>query len=73
MTADHGNAELKVDRRDGSRLTAHTVSPVPALLCGTAAKALRHGGGLADVAPTVLAAMGLPIPSAMTGKDLAAH
>jgi 2,3-bisphosphoglycerate-independent phosphoglycerate mutase len=73
MTADHGNAELKVDRRDGSRLTAHTTSPVPVVLCGTAATALRAGGGLADVAPTVLAAMGLPIPDAMTGKDLAQH
>jgi 2,3-bisphosphoglycerate-independent phosphoglycerate mutase len=71
MTADHGNAELKVDRRDGSRLTAHTTSPVPVLLCGTDASALRAGGGLADVAPTVLTAMGLPIPDAMTGKDLA--
>jgi len=71
MTADHGNAELKVDRRDGSRLTAHTTSPVPVLLCGTGATALRAGGGLADVAPTVLAAMGLPIPGAMTGRDLA--
>jgi 2,3-bisphosphoglycerate-independent phosphoglycerate mutase len=71
MTADHGNAELKIDRRDGSRLTAHTTSPVPVLLCGTPAKALRGGGGLADVAPTVLAAMGLGVPHAMSGRDLA--
>jgi 2,3-bisphosphoglycerate-independent phosphoglycerate mutase len=71
MTADHGNAELKVDRRDGSRLTAHTTSPVPVVLCGTQARALTGGGGLADVAPTVLGAMGLPIPDAMTGRDLA--
>jgi 2,3-bisphosphoglycerate-independent phosphoglycerate mutase len=71
MTADHGNAELKVDRRDGSRLTAHTTSPVPVVLCGTDARALRGGGGLADVAPTVLTAMGLPVPEAMSGKDLA--
>jgi 2,3-bisphosphoglycerate-independent phosphoglycerate mutase len=73
MTADHGNAELKVDRRDGSRLTAHTTSPVPVLLCGTDAATLRRGGGLADVAPTVLTAMGLPVPQAMTGRDLAEH
>jgi 2,3-bisphosphoglycerate-independent phosphoglycerate mutase len=71
MTADHGNAELKVDRRDGSRLTAHTTSPVPVVLCGTAAVRLRGGGGLADVAPTVLHAMGLEVPAAMTGQDLA--
>jgi 2,3-bisphosphoglycerate-independent phosphoglycerate mutase len=71
MTADHGNAELKVDRRDGSRLTAHTISPVPVVLCGTGATALREGGGLADVAPTVLTAMGLPVPQVMSGRDLA--
>jgi 2,3-bisphosphoglycerate-independent phosphoglycerate mutase len=71
MTADHGNAELKIDRRDGSRLTAHTTSPVPVVLCGTEARSLRGGGGLADVAPTVLTAMGLPVPEAMTGRDLA--
>jgi 2,3-bisphosphoglycerate-independent phosphoglycerate mutase len=71
MTADHGNAELKIDRRDGSRLTAHTISPVPVLLCGTQARRLAGGGGLADVAPTVLGAMGLPVPDAMTGRDLA--
>jgi 2,3-bisphosphoglycerate-independent phosphoglycerate mutase len=72
MTADHGNAELKVDRRDGSRLTAHTTSPVPVVLCGTGVTALLSGGGLADVAPTVLRAMGLAVPDAMTGEDLAA-
>ncbi|HEV7678814.1 MAG TPA: 2,3-bisphosphoglycerate-independent phosphoglycerate mutase [Candidatus Dormibacteraeota bacterium] len=71
MTADHGNAELKVDHRDGSPLTAHTTSAVPVLLCGTEVRRLRSGGGLADVAPTVLAAMGLRAPEAMTGRDLA--
>ena len=71
MTADHGNAELKIDRRDGSRLTAHTISPVPVVLCGTGARGLRPDGGLADIAPTVLTAMGLPVPGAMTGRDLA--
>ena len=71
MTADHGNAELKVDPRDRSALTAHTTSPVPVVLCGTDAARLRTGGGLCDVAPTVLAAMGLATPDAMTGKDLA--
>ncbi len=72
MTADHGNAELKIDARDGSPLTAHTTSPVPVLLCGTAAEALRDGGGLQDIAPTVLQTMGLPIPSVMTGTSLVA-
>jgi 2,3-bisphosphoglycerate-independent phosphoglycerate mutase len=70
ITADHGNAEYKIDRRDNSVLTAHTTSPVPALLCGTDARALRDGGGLRDVAPTILAAMGLPVPAEMTGVSL---
>ena len=70
VTADHGNAELKVDPRDGSPLTAHTTSPVPVILCGDGAGTLRRGGGLADVAPTVLGVLGLPVPVAMTGRDL---
>ncbi|MDQ6857226.1 MAG: 2,3-bisphosphoglycerate-independent phosphoglycerate mutase [Candidatus Dormibacteraeota bacterium] len=70
ITADHGNAELKVDVRDNSPLTAHTTSPVPVILCGTDATRLRNGGGLADVAPTVLAAMGLAVPAEMTGRSL---
>ncbi len=70
ITADHGNAEQKVDPRDGSPLTAHTTSPVPVILCGDGAGVLRAGGGLADIAPTVLGVMGLPAPGVMTGRDL---
>ncbi|MBV9100093.1 MAG: 2,3-bisphosphoglycerate-independent phosphoglycerate mutase [Candidatus Dormibacteraeota bacterium] len=70
VTADHGNAELKVDHRDGSPLTAHTTSPVPVILCGAGEAPLRDGGGLRDVAPTVLAVMGLPVPAEMTGAPL---
>jgi len=72
ITADHGNAELKIDARDGSPLTAHTVSPVPVILCGVGGRTLRGGGGLADIAPTVLGVMGLGVPAAMTGRDLRA-
>jgi 2,3-bisphosphoglycerate-independent phosphoglycerate mutase len=70
VTADHGNAEHKIDPRDNSPLTAHTTSPVPVILCGTDATSLRGGGGLEDVAPTVLEAMGLAVPEAMTGRSL---
>ena len=70
ITADHGNAEHQVDPRDHSPLTAHTTSPVPVILVGTTARALRGGGGLQDVAPTVLREMGLPVPDAMTGQSL---
>jgi 2,3-bisphosphoglycerate-independent phosphoglycerate mutase len=71
VTADHGNAEHKIDPRDDSPLTAHTTSPVPVILCGTDTTSLRGGGGLEDVAPTVLEAMGLTVPEAMTGRSLA--
>ncbi|MGA7989781.1 MAG: 2,3-bisphosphoglycerate-independent phosphoglycerate mutase [Candidatus Dormiibacterota bacterium] len=70
ITADHGNAEYKIDRRDGSVLTAHTTSPVPVIICGAGNGPLRTGGGLRDIAPTVLGAMGLPVPDAMTGTSL---
>jgi 2,3-bisphosphoglycerate-independent phosphoglycerate mutase len=71
VTADHGNAEHKIDPSDSSPLTAHTTSEVPVILCGTPAQSLRPGGGLEDVAPTVLEAMGVGVPAAMTGRGLA--
>jgi 2,3-bisphosphoglycerate-independent phosphoglycerate mutase len=70
ITSDHGNAEYKIDRRDDSVLTAHTTSPVPVILCGDGDGSLRAGGGLRDIAPTVLAVMGLRVPAEMTGRSL---
>ena len=70
MTADHGNAEYKIDSETGAPLTAHTTSPVPVLLCGVEGITLRDSGGLQDVAPTILAAMGVYAPKEMTGKSL---
>jgi 2,3-bisphosphoglycerate-independent phosphoglycerate mutase len=70
ITADHGNAEYKIDRRDGSVLTAHTTSPVPLIVSGAGHAPLHDGGGLRDIAPTVLDAMGLSIPEEMTGRSL---
>jgi 2,3-bisphosphoglycerate-independent phosphoglycerate mutase len=70
VTADHGNAEHKIDPETGDALTAHTTNPVPVVLAGMGAGALREGGGLCDVAPTVLQAMGLPQPAEMTGRSL---
>jgi 2,3-bisphosphoglycerate-independent phosphoglycerate mutase len=71
LTADHGNAEIKIDLRDGSKLTAHTTSRVPLILANAEQGGrLADGGGLRDVAPTLLAAMGLPVPAEMTGSDL---
>ncbi len=73
ITADHGNAELKVDRATGAPLTAHTTSPVPLILAGAdGIKALREGGKLGDIAPTLLPLVGLGVPGEMSGDDLRA-
>ena len=73
ITADHGNAELKVDRATGAPLTAHTTSPVPLILAGTDdVHGLREGGKLGDIAPTLLPLIGLEVPHAMSGNDLRA-
>ena len=78
VTADHGNAEL-MEGPDGLPWTAHTTNPVPLILVegekrkipghGTAVE-LRSGGGLADVAPTLLEILGLEQPSRMSGTSL---
>jgi 2,3-bisphosphoglycerate-independent phosphoglycerate mutase len=71
ITADHGNAELKVDRATGAPLTAHTTSPVPLILAGTdEVHALREGGKLGDIAPTLLPLIGLQVPREMAGDNL---
>lgn len=69
VTADHGNSELMVDPETGKPHTAHTTFPVPIMLIGGKAKALADGR-LADVAPTLLALMGLEQPEEMTGQSL---
>ena len=71
ITADHGNAERMREPRANQPHTAHTTDVVPILLVrpsGTT-PTLRDGR-LADVAPTVLALLGLPQPQAMTGESL---
>ncbi|MEB3234643.1 MAG: 2,3-bisphosphoglycerate-independent phosphoglycerate mutase [Cyanobacteriota bacterium] len=78
ITADHGNAEL-MEGPDGRAWTAHTTNPVPVILVegekrklpghGTDVQ-LREGGGLADVAPTLLEILGLPKPDLMSGSSL---
>ncbi|MGH7068050.1 MAG: 2,3-bisphosphoglycerate-independent phosphoglycerate mutase [Acetobacteraceae bacterium] len=71
VTADHGNCELMRDPATGGPHTAHTTNPVPVLLAGTRAAGLRSGR-LADIAPTLLALLGLPKPPDMTGQSLIA-
>ncbi|HET7832065.1 MAG TPA: 2,3-bisphosphoglycerate-independent phosphoglycerate mutase [Gallionella sp.] len=69
ITSDHGNAEQMVDRTTQQAHTAHTLNPVPFLYIGRNAK-LAETGALRDLAPTLLAMMGLPQPAEMTGHSL---
>ncbi|MGZ3552577.1 MAG: 2,3-bisphosphoglycerate-independent phosphoglycerate mutase [Vulcanimicrobiaceae bacterium] len=69
ITADHGNAEEKIDK-DGNPLTAHTTNPVPFILIGNGIEGTLRPGKLGDVAPTLLRIMELPVPSQMTGENL---
>ena len=67
ITADHGNFE-QMTADDGQPHTQHTVGPVPLVYVGR--KATLEHGALRDLAPTVLALMGLPQPAEMTGHSL---
>ncbi|HBK06504.1 MAG TPA: 2,3-bisphosphoglycerate-independent phosphoglycerate mutase [Acetobacteraceae bacterium] len=69
VTADHGNCELMKDPETGGPHTAHTTNPVPVVLMGSGANAL-HEGRLADLAPTLLALLGIPQPKEMTGHSI---
>jgi 2,3-bisphosphoglycerate-independent phosphoglycerate mutase len=71
ITADHGNCEMMVDE-NGHPHTAHTTNPVPFIVVDERQRGrnLQSGGRLCDVAPTVLALMGLPQPSEMEGHSL---
>jgi 2,3-bisphosphoglycerate-independent phosphoglycerate mutase len=72
ITADHGNAEQMRDPATGQPHTAHTTNPVPLMLVNPPPRATQlRDGKLADIAPTVLALLGLPQPKAMTGQNLA--
>ncbi|MFA5685224.1 MAG: 2,3-bisphosphoglycerate-independent phosphoglycerate mutase [Lysobacteraceae bacterium] len=69
LTADHGNLEQMSDPQTGQAHTAHTTGPVPLVYLGRPAR-LREGGALQDVAPSLLALLGLPQPAEMTGRSL---
>ena len=69
IIADHGNAEY-MRNADGSPNTAHTTNLVPCLLVDDDYAGTLADGKLADIAPTVLALMGVPQPAEMTGQSL---
>ena len=71
ITADHGNCEVMRDAVTGEPHTAHTLNLVPAMLVGGPAEVKALGTGrLADVAPTLLALLGVVQPAEMTGRSL---
>lgn len=72
VTADHGNCEQMTDPETGGPHTAHTTYDVPLIVVepGLEGVELRTGGRLADIAPTVLELMGIPVPEEMTGEPL---
>lgn len=72
ITADHGNAEQMIDYSTKKPFTAHTTNNVPFVLVDPERKmvALRQDGRLADIAPTLLAILGLEKPVEMTGQSM---
>ena len=71
ICADHGNAEQLIDYETGEPFTAHTTNPVPFILVNYDSDyALREGGVLADIIPTLIEMMGMEQPKEMTGKSL---
>jgi 2,3-bisphosphoglycerate-independent phosphoglycerate mutase len=73
ITADHGNAEMMRDAATAQAHTAHTSNPVPFIVVGrTDGEFATRDGRLADVAPTLLALLGLAPSNEMTGTSLLA-
>ncbi|MBU0838202.1 MAG: 2,3-bisphosphoglycerate-independent phosphoglycerate mutase [Gammaproteobacteria bacterium] len=70
LTADHGNVEQMEDVMTGQAHTAHTCEPVPFIYIGKRNVSIREGGVLADVAPTMLTLLGMPVPPEMTGRSI---
>jgi 2,3-bisphosphoglycerate-independent phosphoglycerate mutase len=70
ITADHGNAEIMFDEITQQPYTAHTLEPVPFIYVGRPATITKQQGNLADIAPTLITLLGLPVPAEMTGRSL---
>jgi 2,3-bisphosphoglycerate-independent phosphoglycerate mutase len=71
ITADHGNVEQMIDPASGGAHTAHTLNPVPLVLMQENAETWQLADGtLADLAPSLLALLGLTQPQEMSGRNL---
>jgi 2,3-bisphosphoglycerate-independent phosphoglycerate mutase len=69
LTADHGNADYMINE-DGTPNTAHTLNPVPLFFIEKDYRPKIKPGKLADVAPSILKWMGIPLSKEMTGEIL---
>ncbi|MFN9500048.1 MAG: 2,3-bisphosphoglycerate-independent phosphoglycerate mutase [Chryseotalea sp.] len=72
IIADHGNADFMINE-DGSPNTAHTTNLVPCILVDNTYTGKLKDGKLGDLAPTILALMGVATPKEMTGENLLIH
>ncbi len=70
ITADHGNVEKMLDPKTNQPLTSHTSGPVPLVYVGNSGRQFISAGSLADIAPTLLSLLDMPVPDEMTGKIL---
>ena len=68
VTADHGNCDVMINP-DGTPCTTHTTNKVPFIVTRNDIS-LRDGGKLADIAPTMLSLLNLPIPMEFKGNSL---
>lgn len=74
VTADHGNADCMI-AEDGEPFTAHTTNPVPLILvdgAGLGYQLKQERGALANISPTLLQMMQIPVPEEMTAESLLA-
>ncbi len=69
ILADHGNGDYMINE-DGSPNTAHSMNPVPCILVGRNLSWTLKDGKLADIAPTILQLLSLPVPAEMDGQSL---
>ena len=71
VIADHGNAEEMIDPKTGEMDTKHSTNPVPFVAIKNDFESMELSmGSITDVAPTILAAMNIPVPPEMTGRNL---
>ena len=69
ITADHGNAELILDKQK-NKITSHTTNPVPFIICDKKARLKQGDFALSNIAPTILHILEIEKPSDMTSESI---